>query len=391
MKDNGGMPALSPRARRALWLALWATLAIALFALRGAALPFLLGLLGAYLFDPVVIALGRPRLGGRSLPRWGAVLVLFAAGAALVALLASWVFPHLDRELGRLAGTARDLAGNLNPDGLTKLADRISLWASENGLPIGAGLAVDPKGALASLSEAARAHLLELVGLGPTVAVAVVRGVFDGALTLMVTAFLLADPQAILGFAERLVPPVARPGYRRLLARVDVGLSGVVRGQLTICVINGTLTIIALLVLRVPFAYALALLATVSSFIPIFGTFLSSIPIVAVALGQGLHVGVLMLLCLVGIHNLEAYVLNPKVMGDASRLHPLLILFALVAGERTFGLLGAVFAVPAMSLASTLFLFALEALTGGASEPAQGPVGEPPAEAEPPRRYLAGG
>ena len=381
------MPALSERARRLAWAALWAVLASVAFALRGVALPFLLGALGAYLLDPAVKALVRPRLRGRTLPRWGAVLILFAAGATLVALLASWVFPHLDRELGRLGGTARELAASLTPEGLAKLSDRISAWALRNGLPIGAGLALDPKGAIGSASEALRSHLLELVGLGPAIVGGLIRGVFDGALSLMVTAFLLADPGQLFGFVERLVPEGGRPGYRRLLARIDRGLAGVVRGQLTICLINGTLTFVALLVLRVPFAYALALLASVCAFVPIFGTFLSSVPVVAVAMGQGLHVGLLMALCLVGIHNLEAYVLNPKVMGDASRLHPLLILLSLMAGERYFGLLGALFAVPAMSLAASIFLHVLEVLTPGPGEPVPlAKPGDAPAEV----RYRAG-
>ena len=58
---------------------------------------------------------------------------------------------------------------------------------------------------------------------------------------------------------------------------------------------------------------------------------------------------------ILGVHAIEAYVLNPKVMGDASRIHPLLILFSLLAGEHYFGLLGAVFAVPAAAVALAIF------------------------------------
>jgi predicted PurR-regulated permease PerM len=302
------------------------------FFFRDVALPFLLGGLLAYLLDPVVDKLTTFKIRKWPIPRWAAILAL-----------------------------------QLTPDRLTEMASDLAGWLTAHGLPIGIGggddahfgLALDPQGslreAIASLTDAARTHLLELLGLGPRIIGGVVTGVFDALLVVMITAFLLLKPAQIFAFARGLIPPTYRVSYDSLLARVDRGLSGVVRGQLTICLINGSLTFVGLLIFRVPFAYALALLATALAFIPIFGTFVSSVPIILAGLTRGWHVGLIMLLWILGVHALEAYVLNPKVMGDASRIHPLLILFSLLAGERYFGLVGAVFAVPAASLAVSLF------------------------------------
>jgi predicted PurR-regulated permease PerM len=326
---------LTKGARRAIWLLLWTGLAAVAFFFREVALPFLLGGLLAYLLDPAVAKLTTYKIRKWQIQRWAAILALYAAGATIVALLGSFTLPHLYRELVHLSAKARDLAMQLTPDRLAQLATDLAGWLTAHGLPIGIGggdeahfgLSLDPegslRGAIASLSTAARAHLLELLGLGPRIIGGFVTGVFDGLLIFMITAFLLLKPAQIFAFARGLVPSAYQPSYDSLLTRVDQGLSGVVRGQLTICLINGSLTFLGLLILGVPFAYALALLATVCAFIPIFA--------------------------------LEAYVLNPKVMGDASRIHPLLILFSLLAGERYFGLLGAVFAVPAASLAVSLF------------------------------------
>ena len=186
----------------------------------------------------------------------------------------------------------------------------------------------------------------------------------------MITAFLLLKPAQIFAFARGLIPPAYRLSYDSLLTRVDHGLAGVVRGQLTICAINGFATFDRPADLPRALRVRLALLATVLAFIPIFGTFVSSVPIVLAGLSQGWHVGLFILLWILGVHALEAYVLNPKVMGDASRIHPLLILFSLLAGERYFGLLGAIFAVPAASLAVSLFqhLYAQLAVTPPATE-----------------------
>ena len=356
---------LTERPRRVLWVLVWISLAALAIGFREILLPFLLGALLAYILHPPVTWISGRRLRGRSLPRWGAVLVIYLAGAALTFAVASLALPHLSREFGRLSAQAREYANGLGPEGMAALADRLAAWSTAHGFPIAIGddsrpglpldIAHSLHGVTAALSEIARGHLLDLLGAGPRLVGHLVGGIFDGALVLMVTAFLLVDPTKPLAFAQGLVPPSAQAAYGDLVKRLDAGLSGVVRGQLTICIINGSLTFVGLTLLRVPFAYALALLATVFSFIPIFGTLLSSVPVVLVALGGGWHVGLGMLAWLVGIHNLEAYVLNPKVMGDASRLHPLLIVFALMAGEHYFGLIGAVFAVPTASLAASIF------------------------------------
>jgi predicted PurR-regulated permease PerM len=63
----------------------------------------------------------------------------------------------------------------------------------------------------------------------------------------------------------------------------------------------------------------------------------------------------------VGIHQLEANVLNPKIMGDAAKIHPVLVIFALLAGEHFFRVPGALLAVPTMSIAQSVFLHLNEA------------------------------
>jgi predicted PurR-regulated permease PerM len=131
----------------------------------------------------------------------------------------------------------------------------------------------------------------------------------------------------------------------------------VVRGQITICAINGALTLVGLLVLKIPFAFALAALATVLYLVPIFGTILSSVPIVLLGLTGGFSKGLLALAWILGIHALETYILNPKIMGSASRIHPVLIVLALVIGESRFGLVGALLAVPVASVVAAVFKF----------------------------------
>jgi predicted PurR-regulated permease PerM len=121
--------------------------------------------------------------------------------------------------------------------------------------------------------------------------------------------------------------------------------------------VNGVLTFIGLILLGVKFAFLLATVATLLSLVPIFGSIISSLPIVSIALSQGWKTGLGALAWIVGVHALEAYFLNPKIMGSAARIHPLIVAFALIAGERTYGLVGALFAVPVAAIVVACFEF----------------------------------
>ena len=146
----------------------------------------------------------------------------------------------------------------------------------------------------------------------------------------------------------------------RLLSRLNQGLSGVIRGQIAICLINAVLTGIGLVLLDVKFALLLAVFAGFGSLIPIFGTIISSVPALLIALTQGFGTMVLLLLWILAIHFVEANVLQPKIMGTTARIHPVVIILALLAGEHAHGILGALVAVPMASVLQSLLLFGRE-------------------------------
>lgn len=184
-------------------------------------------------------------------------------------------------------------------------------------------------------------------------------------ITLMLAAFILIDPQRIWRFVRSLIPQIYRDDFDKIAVEMDTGLSGVIRGQLLICLVNGVLTYIGLIIIGIKYSFLLALLAGGFSLIPIFGTIISSIPIMVIGLVStedgmiSLGPPLLMLAWISGIHLLEANVLNPKIIGDAAHMHPIIVVFALLAGEQVFGLTGALLAVPAASIVQTLFFYAL--------------------------------
>ena len=217
---------------------------------------------------------------------------------------------------------------------------------------------------LNSMSDDTRQTAGTLIRTARSVIRAVVKGVFTFFIMLMLSAYLLITSDKILAFFRSLWPPRRRRSFDSLLKRIDRGLGGVVRGQLLIALVNGVLSGIGFYLLDLRYWPILTLVATALSIIPIFGAILSTIPAVVIALQDGLTTALLTLGWIFIIHQIEANLLNPKIMGDAAKVHPVLVVFALLAGESLFGIAGALLAVPVLSIVQSLFLHYREVMLG---------------------------
>ncbi len=183
-----------------------------------------------------------------------------------------------------------------------------------------------------------------------------VGGIFSFFIMMMLAAYLLITSDRILCFFRSMARPDRQDSFDALVERVDRGLAGVVRGQLMIALVNGALSAVGFWIADLPYWPILTLIATLLSIIPIFGAIISSVPAVLVGLQQGVGTAAFVLVWIIGIHQIEANLLNPKIMGDAAKVHPVLVVFALLAGEHAFGIVGALLAVPLLSITQSLFL-----------------------------------
>jgi len=392
-------PAVAAERRRRLAIlgGLWLSVALVLVVFRNVVLPFAGAALIAYVAAPLVERICSWRIFGRTPPRWTAILLIYAAFFLLVYLFFIALVPQLYRELLRISRDALDYANSLTPDRVQQIAHTAEQWLTERGVPVslsrralegadGAPAAhafsfsldlqkLIEEGALRA-SAAVRENLSDLSDifkLSTSVIASVLTGVFTLFFILMVGAFFSVDTRAIRAYGRGLIPPEYTGDARVLIARIDRSLAGVVRGQLIICLVNGVLTFCGLMLLGVKFAFLLATVAMTLSLIPIFGSILSSFPIVLIGAAQSWRTGLAALAWILGIHALEAYLLNPKILGTAARIHPLVVAFALIAGERTFGLVGALFAVPIAAIAVACFDFARQKAVAGV-EPAVEPA-----------------
>jgi predicted PurR-regulated permease PerM len=388
---------------------------------RNVLLPFIFAALIAYILAPVVDWMTNRKDGTHRMPRGLAIILCYLVFIGLVVGFLFLLVPRLSSDVARLGKEAPGLYKKVNdewtpqmarwleqrfpslaevktapdepaivpdvplPPGtaftMTPLPDgRFAIQLAPNGvdikpLPDGAFhiQANEAPPELLTLEDKLRAYakrgmlglqsqLNDLVRLGQEVLTGFIRGIFLFFFTLMIGAFLLIDLEKVHGFLRSLFPANVRDDYDVIKAGIDRGLSGVIRGQLVICLINGILTYIGLLIFGVKYGLILAVVAGLMSLIPIFGSILSSVPIVLVALVSGdsgidIFRGVAMTLWIIGIHFIEANVLNPKIIGTAAKIHPVLVIFSLFLGEYSYGLVGALLAVPILSAIQVIFMF----------------------------------
>ncbi len=397
-------PSIPHARRRTVFLALCAAIAIAvMIAAHEVMLPFVVALVLAYVLTPLVSAAEK-----RGLARGLAVILVYVVVLGSVAVFVRAVTPrialefrNLRHELPRLAEEARtrwvpvmtdklrslgvapaDASDDDTPDPVATSAFVVRPQSDGSlAIDVGTGAEVvetkngwtiaparerrdEPFDPSRMLSDAvgrtfayAQENSLEVARAVQNLVAAVSRAIFVFFITLMLAAYLMISRERIYDFFRGLVSPRNRNAFDGLMASVDRGLSGVVRGQLVICGINGVLSAVGFAFIHLKYWPVMALVAATFSLIPIFGSIASAVPAVAIGLTQGFSTAFFVLAWIVGVHQLEANLLNPKIMGDAAKLHPVLVIFALLVGEHFFHAIGALLAVPTMSIAQSLFVF----------------------------------
>jgi predicted PurR-regulated permease PerM len=413
---------LDARPRRVFLAVSAVVVAAVIVAARQVLLPFVLALVVAYVLLPAVRRVERLRV-----PRWGAILLVYALTLGLIGGFVSAIVPRLvaegrglgaewphftqtardewlpavDKKLAAWSGRsvdgaprpgadARDVAAPAElaapdekpapfrlvkqPDGSydVRIADGVVFHERREGV-----WEVDQVDKTRVLSSAQilrdgfdkgvaylQENSFELINIGRRVVSAISYGIFTLFMTLMLGGYMMLTHERILGFFRGLWAPASREGFDRFMVRLDRGLSGVVRGQLIICLVNGVLSAVGFSLFGLKYWPILALCAAVMSIIPIFGSILSAVPAVAIGLTQSPATAVGVLAWILGIHQLEANFLNPKIIGDTAKIHPVLVVFSLIVGEHFFQLAGALFAVPCMSIAQTVFLHFRESTMG---------------------------
>ncbi len=364
-----------------IWSALLAVSLCVLVRLSGVLLPFAAGLTLAYLLDPIATRL--QRLG---ISRFGATLVLLAVVLLLVVVVLILLVPILAHQLAALIATLPGLAIKLQQ----LLADQgnriIQAYGGETARRIGLSGALSPTDVQNTIGA--------VVARGSTYLLGVLQSLWSGGTALfslaslvvvtpVVAFYILLDWRSMIATVDGWVPIHHREEVRGIARDIDRAFAGFVRGQSLVCLFLGLWYGVGLTLVGLNFGFVIGLTGGLLSFIPYVGSFAVLLFATAAALVQAWPDWVFITLTLgvvVSGQFLEGNILAPKLVGASVGLHPVWIMFALLAFGTLFGFTGLIVAVPLAAAGGVLARFGLRKYLGSAlyiGDPGDGVVALP--------------
>ena len=331
------------------WVLAFVGLMVVVWALKPMLLPFVAGMVIAYFLDPVVQG-----IAARKVPRSLGAVVVLAGFVLAVALLLLLVVPVVENQIGALIVALPSYIQNARAH-IEPWTDK---WLTQ--------LSPDD---VDKLREAAGTYAGSAVGWAGKILKDVVSGgfaLFDiltlFVITPVVAFYLLRDWPTLTANIDGLLPRQHYDMIRAELQKIDRTLSGFLRGQALVCLSLGLIYGIGLTLVGLKYGATIGIIGGVLSFVPYVGKLVACGASLALAFMQfdsTLSIGLVAGVLVVG-HVMEDYVLTPKLVGDRVGLHPVWILFALLAGGSLLGFTGLLIAVPVAAILGVLIRFALQ-------------------------------
>ena len=327
---------LSDRLQTALWVAAGLAILALLYALSPILTPFLLAGILAYICNPLT-----DRIAAWGLPRMAAVLIVMLALTALVAGLVLSILPLLYEEAAVLAART--------PEAMALANEKLAPWLRQN---FGLKLRFDS----ASLHKLAAGNwdtvqvILERIYSSLKIGgVALVGLTVNLMLAPVVLFYLLLDWHGMIGRVANIVPRPWHEQTDRIAGDIDVVLSQYLRGQILVMALLATYYSAALWLAGIPSALSIGVFTGLLIFIPSLGYATGLLLALLVATLQFAGWGpILAVLTVYGIGQvLESFILTPFMVGERIGLHPLAVIFALMAFGQLFGFFGVLAALPA--------------------------------------------
>jgi len=339
--------------RLRIWLGALVAFGLVLYLLRGMLLPFVAATAIAYFLDPLADRL--ERLGLSRLMATAVITLVFFLVAVLAVLLLA---PVIETQVLGFAHRVPDYVNTLNQR-LHPLIQDLMRRLSPHDI------------------ERLRTSAGEYAGTAAGWALGFVRQVLTGGLavvnllsllvvTPVVTFYLLRDWDVMVAKVDSWLPRDHADTIRAQVLEINRTLSGFVRGQASVCLALGAIYAVGLSVIGLDLGLIIGLCSGLLSFVPYLGTLSGLVVSVALAFAQApdwtlpaMAAGVF------AVGNLiEGNVLTPKLVGDKIGLHPVWIMFALLAGSALVGFVGLLLAVPVAAVIGVLVRFTLTRYLG---------------------------
>ncbi|KLU66446.1 AI-2 transport protein TqsA [Desulfosporosinus acididurans] len=300
--------------------------------------PFVMGFLLAYLMNPFVDGLEK-----QGISRNKAIAVVFIVILIIIALAVFLILPIVYTELGKLVSILPATIQTINEE-----IEKFRNHFKASGLPDRVAMVIDQHLGQGEIILADRLNkvIAGLPGLLSTVTLYI--------LSPVITIYLLADWKKISIRFYRLVPQRQRMEWRRLWQDISHTVRRFVRGDLAVAVIVGLLIGIGVKLVGMEYALLIGLICGVFDLIPYFGPVIGAVPSVLLALTKSPGMALKVALVILVVQQIEGNIISPKLMGDSVGLHPLWVMFALLAGGEIAGFWGMLLAVPCAAVIRVL-------------------------------------
>ncbi len=334
--------------RTAAWIVGFAVFLAAVFVLRGVLLPFVAGMAVAYFLDPAC-----DRLQALGCSRTLATTLITACFFLLLTLVFVLVAPLLHAQIVAFAERVPAYLSALDKAAAPVMAFLSQYTDVDSGTELRqalSGYSADIMRWASRLLGQLLSGIDALAGLAALVVI-----------TPIVTFYLLRDWDSIVTRVDHWLPRAQAATIREQAALVDQTLAAFVRGQSLVCLLLGVFYAVGLSVVGLEFGIIVGFTTGLISFVPYFGMLLGFLVGTGMAIAQfGELVPVLLVagVFLVG-QFLEGNFVTPRIVGKSVGLHPVWVIFALLAGGALFGFLGLLLAVPVAAVVGVLTRFML--------------------------------
>jgi predicted PurR-regulated permease PerM len=311
--------------------------------------PFILGIAIAYLLDPVVKKFSRQRI-----PRWASALVILTLFIGLLTLLFVLVAPMVFRQAQMLIDQFPAYT-----QAVLEYVRPYMAWLERR-------MGTDY---VQQINDYLKGNAGKLVGVTGGIVGGLATGgkiVAEFATTLILTPivafFMMKEWPNMTRWVESLYPRQHTALIKGLLKKIDIKVAGFIRGQISVAFMLGAIYAVSLTVAGLSYGFLIGIGAGLFSIIPLVGSTLGLLAGVIVAwfqTGDPTYTFIIAAIFMAG-QFVEGNFLAPKVVGDKVGLHPLWIMFALLAGGALFGIVGMLIAVPVAAVIGVLGGFAIE-------------------------------
>ena len=301
-----------------------------LYIVRVILLPFIIALLLSFILEPII-----KFLVAKEMPRMGALIFVFGILITLCAVVVFIIMPAVLSELNDLTGRIPYYFSELESM-INDLNQRYQAVETPQTLDF----------IFNNIINRLERTGIQFIEKTSQAIVALLSRAFSLILAPVLAFYILKDLRVIKVTLSSIVPHNYRRGVKKLLGQINDSLYEFVKGQLIISLFVGLLSIVGLYFLEVKFYLIIGILAGILNLIPYVGPIFGAVPAVIIASFTSFKLIVSVIILFTIIQQLEGGIISPKIMGAKVGLHPLIIIFSLLAGGELLGILGMMIAIP---------------------------------------------